>query len=143
MDAALRLGQSRLCSPSIEQVAALAATEIEDEYFVEMASEYKRRRDTVYDELMKIPGTVCQKPSGAFYIMAKLPIKDIEDFARWMLSDFSWEGATTMIAPGPGFYATSNQGKDEARIAYVLNCEDLKKAMKILAQGIETYNSKK
>ncbi len=142
MDAALRMGQARLCSPSIEQFGATAALNITDDYFEKMAAEYKRRRDTVYDELMKIPGVVCLKPNGAFYIMAKLPVEDIEDFARWMLTDFSWDGETTMIAPGPGFYATSGRGQDEARIAYVLNVDDLKKAMRILAKGIETYNKR-
>ena len=141
-DAALRLGQARLCSPSIEQFGATAALKIKDDYFEKMAAEYKRRRDTVYDELMKIPGTVCLKPSGAFYIMVKLPVKDIEDFARWMLTDFSLDGETTMIAPGPGFYATPGKGQDEARIAYVLNVDDLKKAMRIVAKGIETYNKR-
>jgi aspartate aminotransferase len=140
MSAALRLGQARLCSPSIEQFGATAALTIQDDYFEKMAEEYKRRRDTVYDELMKIPGVVCLKPSGAFYIMAKLPVKDIEDFARWMLTDFNLDGETTMIAPGPGFYATPGKGQDEARIAYVLNVDDLKKAMRILAKGIEAYN---
>jgi aspartate aminotransferase len=139
-DTALKLGQSRLCSPSIEQYGAIGALALPEDYFLAMADEYKRRRDTCYAELMKIPGVFCQKPSGAFYIMAKFPVKDIEDFARWMLSDFSSEGATTMIAPGPGFYATKGMGKDEARIAYVLNVEDLKKAMKILAKGVEKYN---
>jgi aspartate aminotransferase len=142
MSAALRLGQARLCSPSIEQFGATAALEIKDDYFEKMAEEYKRRRDTVYDELMKIPGVVCLKPSGAFYIMVKLPVKDIEDFARWMLTDFSLDSETTMIAPGPGFYATPGKGQNEARIAYVLNVDDLKKAMRILAKGIETYNKR-
>lgn len=142
IDAALRMGQARLCSPSIEQFGAASALKIEDDYFEKMAGEYKRRRDTVYDELMKIPGVVCLKPSGAFYIMAKLPVKDIEDFTKWMLTDFSLDGESTMIAPGPGFYATSGKGKDEARIAYVLNVDDLKKAMRILAKGIETYNKR-
>jgi aspartate aminotransferase len=142
MSAALRLGQARLCSPSIEQFGATAALSIKDEYFEEMAIEYKRRRDTVYEGLMKISGVVCLKPSGAFYIMAKLPVKEIEDFARWMLTDFSLDGETTMIAPGPGFYATPGKGGDEARIAYVLNVDDLRKAMRILAKGIEIYNEK-
>jgi aspartate aminotransferase len=138
-DTALKLGQSRLCSPSIEQYGAIGALGLPEDYFLAMADEYKRRRDTCYAELMKIPGVFCQKPSGAFYIMAKFPVKDIEDFARWMLSDFSLDGATTMIAPGPGFYASKGMGKDEARIAYVLNVEDLKKAMRILAKGVEQY----
>lgn len=142
-DTALKLGQSRLCSPSIEQYGAIGALGLPEDYFLAMADEYKRRRDTCYAELMKIPGVFCQKPSGAFYIMAKFPVKDIEDFARWMLSDFSLDGATTMIAPGPGFYATKGIGKDEARIAYVLNVEDLKKAMRILAKGVEAYRKLK
>jgi aspartate aminotransferase len=142
MDSVLKMGQARLCSPSIEQFAAARALKIKDAYFEGVAEEYRRRRDTVYDELMKIPGGVCLKPHGAFYIMAKLPIEDIEDFARWMLTDFNLDGETTMIAPGPGFYATPNQGRDEARIAYVLNVDDLKRAMQILAKGIETYNNK-
>ena len=108
-----------------------------------MTKEYKKRRDVIYQELMKIPKTVCLKPNGAFYIMAKLPIDDIEHFAKWMLTDFSLDGATVMIAPGPGFYATSNKGKNEARLAYVLNTRDLKKAMEILAEGIKAYNSRK
>jgi aspartate aminotransferase len=142
MESALKLAQARLCSPSIEQFAAYQATRIPDEYFEKMALEYKRRRDVVYEELIKISGVVCVKPSGAFYIMAKLPISDIEDFTQWMLTDFNLNGETTMIAPGPGFYATPGKGKDEARIAYVLNVEDLRKAMKILKTGIEVYNQK-
>lgn len=142
MAAALKLGQSRLCSPTIEQVGATAALVIQDDYFERMALEYKRRRETVYDELMKIPGALCIKPSGAFYIMAKLPVKDIEDFARWMLTDFNLDGETTMIAPGPGFYATPGKGQNEARIAYVLNVDDLKKAMRCLSKGIEAYNKR-
>ena len=143
MESVLKMGQARLCSPSIEQYGAAHALKIGDEYFEDMADEYRRRRDTVYDELMKIPGAVCLKPSGAFYIMAKLPVDDIEVFAKWMLTDFDVDGATTMVAPGPGFYATPGKGKDEARIAYVLNCDDLKKAMKIIARGIEVYNSRR
>jgi len=142
VNAAWRMGQARLCVPSIEQHAAKSALKIKDSYFGRITREYKKRRDVVYEELMKIPGTVCVKPSGAFYIMAKLPLNDIEDFAKWMLTDFSLDGATTMIAPGPGFYATPDKGKDEARIAYVLNVGDLKKAMRILACGIEVYNKR-
>lgn len=114
---------------------------LKDDYFKEMADEYRHRRDTVYQALMGIPGTVCERPSGAFYIMAKLPVKDIEDFSRWMLEEFQLDGETTMIAPGPGFYATPGRGIDEARLAYVLNVGDLKRAMKALAAGIEKYNS--
>jgi aspartate aminotransferase len=141
VETALRFGQARLCPPSIEQHGAMAALALKDDYFGEMADEYRRRRDTVYEALMEIPGTVCERPSGAFYIMAKLPVKDIEDFSRWMLEEFQLDGETTMIAPGPGFYATPGRGMDEARLAYVLNVGDLKRAMKALAAGIEKYNS--
>lgn len=141
VETALRFGQARLCPPSIEQHGAMAALSLKEDYFRNMADEYRRRRDAVYEALMQIPGMVCEKPSGAFYIMAKLPIDDIEAFSQWMLTDFQFEGETTMIAPGPGFYATPGRGKDEARLAYVLNVEDLKKAMKALAAGIEKYNS--
>ncbi len=141
VETALRFGQARLCPPSIEQHGAMAALSLKEDYFRNMADEYRRRRDVVYEALMKIPGTVCKKPSGAFYIMAKLPVDDIEAFSQWMLTDFQFEGETTMIAPGPGFYATPGRGKDEARLAYVLNVEDLRKAMKALAVGIEKYNS--
>jgi len=143
VETALRFGQARLCPPSIEQYGAMAALSLRDDYFKEMANEYRRRRDAVHEALMKIPGTVCEKPSGAFYVMAKLPIDDIEAFSQWMLTDFQLDNETTMIAPGPGFYATSGKGRDEARLAYVLNVEDLRKAMKILAAGIENYNSQK
>jgi aspartate aminotransferase len=141
VETALRFGQARLCPPSIEQHGAMAALALKDDYFKEMADEYRRRRDTVYEALMEIPGTVCERPSGAFYIMAKLPVKDIEDFSRWMLEEFQLDGETTMVAPGPGFYATPGRGMDEARLAYVLNVGDLKRAMKVLAAGIEKYNS--
>ncbi len=142
ISAALRMAQARLCSPSIEQAGAASALKIGEDYFERMAAEYMKRRDTVCDELMKIPGAMCLKPNGAFYVMARLPVKDIEDFSQWMLTDFNLNGETTMIAPGPGFYATPGKGQDEARIAYVLNVDDLKKAVRIIAKGIETYNSR-
>lgn len=142
MNTALRLGQARLCSPSIEQHAATQALKIPQEYFEKIKEEYKRRRDLVYEELLQIPGVVCIKPQGAFYVMAKLPVEDVEDFSRWMLTDFNLENQTTMLAPGPGFYATPGKGMDEARIAYVLNVEDLRKAMRILKKGIEVYNQR-
>ncbi|EQB63466.1 MAG: hypothetical protein RBG1_1C00001G1045 [candidate division Zixibacteria bacterium RBG-1] len=143
MEVALKLGQARLCSPTLEQHGVLAALKSGDTFFAQIREEFKKRRDVTYAELMKIPGAVCVRPSGAFYIMAKLPVPDIEDFASWMLTDFSLDGETTMIAPGPGFYATSGLGKSEARIAYVLNTSDLKKAMRILAKGIEVYSVQK
>ncbi|MBD3168120.1 MAG: aminotransferase class I/II-fold pyridoxal phosphate-dependent enzyme [candidate division Zixibacteria bacterium] len=136
----IRFGQARLCPPTLEQAGAEAALDEGDEYFEETMNEYKKRRDVVYDILMQIPDVVCLKPSGAFYIMAKLPVDNADAFAQWMLTDFSYENATTMIAPGSGFYATPNVGLDEARIAYVLNVDDLRKAMETLKLGIEAYN---
>lgn len=138
-EAALHLGQARLCSPTLEQVGAAAAYELSDNYFRQMIDEYRRRRDVVYDGLMKIEGTVCIRPNGAFYIMAKLPIDSAEAFAKFMLTDFSYNGKTVMIAPGPGFYATPGEGQSECRIAYVLNTDDLKEAMIVLKEGIQAY----
>jgi len=117
--------------------------QLSDDYFENMTAEYKRRRDITYEELMKIPGVICKKPAGAFYIMAKLPIDDVEDFARFLLTDFSVDGKTVMVAPGPGFYATPGLGNSEIRIAYVLEAEKMRKAIKILAQAIEVYNKRK
>lgn len=142
MSTALRLGQARLCSPSIEQHAAAQALRIPQEYFEKIKEEYRKRRDLVFEELLQIPQVVCIRPQGAFYIMAKFPVSDVEDFTRWMLTDFDLENETTMLAPGPGFYATLGKGKDEARIAYVLNVDDLRKAMRILKRGIQVYNQR-
>ncbi len=144
MDSAIRMGQARLCPPTIEQYAAQSVLmQLSDDYFENMTAEYKRRRDITYEELMKIPGVICKKPAGAFYIMAKLPIDDVEDFARFLLTDFSVDGKTVMVAPGPGFYATPGLGNSEIRIAYVLEAEKMRKAIKILAQAIEVYNKRK
>ena len=140
--AALHMGQARLCSPTLEQVGAAAAYDLGDEYFAKMIDEYRRRRDVVYEGLMKIEGTVCINPGGAFYVMAKLPIDDAEEFAAFLLTDFEYNGKTVMVAPGPGFYATPGMGKNECRIAYVLNTDDLKDAMDLLKRGVEMYNKK-
>lgn len=138
--AALHLGQARLCAPTLDQAGATAAYDLDDRYFKKMIDEYRRRRDVVFEGLKKIEGTVCINPGGAFYVMAKLPIKNAEEFSEFMLTDFDYEGKTVMMAPGPGFYATEGMGRDECRIAYVLNTEDLKDAMDILRRGVETYN---
>lgn len=141
-EAAVKFGQARLCSPTLEQVGAEAALRLGPEYFENLVAEYKRRRDVVYDGLMQIEGTVCRKPAGAFYAMAKLPISSAEEFAKYMLAEFSVDNKTVMIAPGPGFYATPGRGVDECRIAYVLNTESLKDAMRILKLGVEAFNSR-
>ncbi|NOY05376.1 MAG: pyridoxal phosphate-dependent aminotransferase [Chlorobi bacterium] len=141
MESVLRFGQARLCTATLEQVGGAALVNTGDKYIAPMIDEYRARRDATYEELMNIPGIVCQKPSGAFYIMAKLPVDDIESFARWMLTDFAHENETTMIAPGPGFYATAGMGNQEARIAYVLNAEECRRAVRLLARGISEYNN--
>ncbi len=145
IDAITRMAQARLCPPTIEQYGAQAVLmQLTDEYFEQMVAEYRRRRDAAYEELMKIPGVVCKKPSGAFYIMAKLPLapgKDVEQFAKFLLTDFSVDGKTVMVAPGPGFYATPGLGNSEIRIAYVLEEEKMRDAIRILARGLEIFNN--
>ena len=135
----LKFGQARLCPPTLEQIGAVALIDDGDKYFGDMIEEYRDRRNTIYTALMEIPGVKCGKPEGAFYMMVTFPVDDIEDFARWVLADFDVEGETTMIAPGPGFYASPNMGKQEARIAYVLNSGDIKKAIHVLKEGLPVY----
>lgn len=139
MKVIMKFAQARLCVPTLEMIGATYLANTTKEYFEEVNQEYKKRRDIVYNALRAIPGVVCEKPTGAFYVMAKLPIDDAEEFAKWMLTDFSLNNETTMVAPGPGFYATPGLGKSEVRIAYVLKGEDLVKAMDILAEGIKEY----
>jgi aspartate aminotransferase len=139
MAAILKFGQARLCPPTVDQLAAAAALSVPDEYFRRMRHEYQCRRDVVCAELAKIPGVVCLKPRGAFYVVARLPIADCEDFAIFMLDRFNLDGETVMVAPADGFYATPGKGKDEVRIAYVLNCNDLLRAMEVLAAGLAAY----
>lgn len=141
--AALKFGQARLCPPTVDQLAAMAAVNVPDSYFREVRREYQCRRDVVCAAIAKIPGAFCVKPRGAFYVVAKLPIRDGEEFATFMLDQFQLDGETVMVAPADGFYATPGKGKDEVRIAYVLNCLDLDRAMKVLAAGIEAYNHRK
>jgi aspartate aminotransferase len=141
--AALKFGQARLCSPPLEQAGAEAVySKLGDDYFKKVMGEYKKRRDVVYEGLINIEGTVCLKASGAFYAMAKLPVDSAENFAKFMLADFSVDSKTVMVSPGPGFYATPGKGIDECRIAYVLNVDDLKDAMRILKLGVEAFNNR-
>jgi len=139
MQTVLKFGQARLCPPTLEQIGASAVIATGDTYFKGMLEEYKKRRDFIYKALTAIPGVTCKEPKGAFYMMVKFPVDDIEDFAKWMLTDFRANKMTTMIAPGPGFYATPGRGGQEARIAYVLNIEDLKTAVDVLEKGLEVY----
>lgn len=143
MKAVMKFAQARLCVPTLEMVGAKELVHTTKEYFSEVNQEYQKRRDIVYNALKGIPGVVCEKPMGAFYVMAKLPIDDADEFAKWMLTDFSINKETTMVAPGAGFYATPGLGKNEIRIAYILKGEDLNKAMYILAEGIKEYRRQK
>ncbi|MFO8144615.1 MAG: pyridoxal phosphate-dependent aminotransferase, partial [Candidatus Syntrophosphaera sp.] len=139
MAAALKFAQARLCPATVDQLAANACVDLGTEFFGELIAEYQSRRDLAYEALMQIPGVVCVKPQGAFYILVKLPIDDCEDFVTWMLDEFSIDGETVMGAPAEGFYSTPGLGRNEMRLAYVLNKEELSKAMHILARGVEEY----
>lgn len=143
LDSMMRFAQARLCPPTLEQYGAIGALEVPESYFADVLVEYQKRRDIVYAGVMSIPGAVCKQPKGAFYVVAKLPIDDGDAFAEWMLAKFSLEGATTMVAPAAGFYATPGLGRDEVRIAYVLNSADLERAMHILAKGVLAYRQEK
>ncbi|MDO9508477.1 MAG: pyridoxal phosphate-dependent aminotransferase [Thermovirgaceae bacterium] len=138
----LKYCQARGCPPTLEQLGAAALYETPDPYLKEVNREYRKRRDILFDGLSGIPGVVCKKPEGAFYIMAKLPVDDAEKFIIWMLQEFSVNGETVMTSPAEGFYATPGLGKTEIRMAYVLNEGDLKNAVKILAKGISAYPGK-
>jgi len=137
--ALLRFAQARLCPPTVEQRAALAAYRLGRSYFEPIREEYQKRRDILYEGLKKIPGVVLHKPQGAFYINVKLPIDDSDNFVRWLLTEFRFNGETVMVAPGSGFYATEGRGKDEVRLAYVLKEKDLRRALELFQLALERY----
>jgi aspartate aminotransferase len=135
----MKLAQGRLCVPTLEQVGATALYSTPVSYLEEVNKEYQSRRNILYQALKSMPGVICEEPKGAFYVVAKLPVDDAEKFVVWMLKEFSVDGETVMMAPAEGFYATPGLGKNEARLAYVLNNKDLSKAMDILKAGLEAY----
>ena len=135
----MKLCQGRLCVPTLEQVGAVELYKTPVSYFKEVNDEYRKRRDVLYSELMKVDGVICEKPTGAFYIVAKLPVDNAEDFVKWMLTEFRVDNETVMATPAEGFYATPGLGRDEIRLAYILKEEDLRKAAKILKEGLEAY----
>ena len=137
-DACLRLAQGRLSPPGLAQFIAVGANDLYESYTRAIIEEYQRRRDVLYEGLTAIPGVVLAKPEGAFYCVAKLPVNNAEKFAAWLLSDFSVDGATVMVAPANGFYA-SPLGTNEVRIAYVLKVDDLKKSLQILSAALLQY----
>ncbi len=141
-NAAMKFAQARLSPPTFGQIAAEAALETPQSYFDDVIVEYSGRRDFLVDGLNKIPGIFCPKPSGAFYCMAQLPIDSADKFCQWLLEDFEFENETIMLAPGSGFYITKGQGEQEVRLAYVLNKEDLRRALIILEKALEAYPGK-
>ena len=142
MAAALKFGQARLSPPTIDQIASEAALNTPQSYFDNVVAEYVERRNIMVDGLNSIPGVFCPKPSGAFYCVAKIPVDDAEKFCQWLLEDFEFEGQTVMMAPANGFYATKGAGQQEARIAYVLNQDSLRKAVICLREALKVYPGK-
>ena len=139
MAAALKFGQARLSPPTVDQFAAEAALETPQSYFDAVVAEYVQRRNILVNGLNAIEGVFCPLPQGAFYAVAKLPVDDADVFCQWLLEDFSFEGQTVMMAPASGFYATKGLGKQEVRLAYVLNQDALKNAVKCLEEALKVY----
>lgn len=135
-----KLCQGRLSVSTIEQYGAVGLFEAGFREIYRVRDEFQKRRDVVYEGLKKIPGIICEKPEGAFYVVCKLPVDDANKFLIWMLEEFDHNGETVMAAPADGFYATEGLGYNEIRIAYVLEPDKLERALEILAKGIEAYN---
>ena len=140
--AAMKLAQARLSPPLLGQIVAEASLDAPQAYHKAVYDEYIARRNCLVEGLNKIPGVFSPMPMGAFYTVAKLPVKDIDDFCRWCLEEFNYEGETVMMAPASGFYATPGLGKDEVRMAYVLKIDDLKRALVVLEKALEAYNAR-
>ncbi len=138
----LKLCQARLCVATLEQVGAAELYKCENTYIEKIKDEYEARRNIVFDTLEKMPGIICKKPTGAFYIIAKLPIEDAEKFIIWLLEEFDLDGETVMVTPAEAFYATKGLGRNEIRISYVLKTRDLQRAMKILRVALAEYMNK-
>lgn len=139
MESALKFAQARLSPPTFGQIGAEAAIDTPDSYFEKVKTEYIARRNLVVEELNKMEGVFCPKPSGAFYCIAQLPIDDSDIFCQWLLENFSFENQTVMLAPATGFYSKPALGKKQVRIAYVLKIESLKKAMQCLSIALQEY----
>jgi aspartate aminotransferase len=142
MQGVLRVAQGRLSSGLIDQVMASKLTAIPDAYMHVIQQEYQMRRNVLYEGLRTIPGVTIPKPEGAFYAIVGLPVADSEDFAKYLLTTFRSNNETVMVAPAAGFYATDGKGKNEIRIAYVLNIDALKRSIEILKEALEQYIKK-
>lgn len=136
---ALKLAQARLSSPTIEQLAIIPLLTGSQKYLDDIRDEYHRRRDVVFRAISHMPGVKVHKPEGAFYLIVRLPVKNAEDFVKFMLGEFSYKGSTVFVTPGEDFYSTPGRGRNEVRIAYVLKVEDLKAAMDVLARGLKAF----
>ncbi|MCY7362147.1 MAG: aminotransferase class I/II-fold pyridoxal phosphate-dependent enzyme, partial [Ignavibacteria bacterium] len=143
MNTALKFAQARLSPPTFGQIAAEAALDVKEDYFKKVNAEYVSRRNTLVSLLNKMEGVICPNPGGAFYTIAQLPIDDSDKFCQWLLEEFSYNNETVMLAPATGFYATAGLGKQEVRLAYVLNNIELTKAMKCLEEALKVYPGKK
>lgn len=142
LDAAMKFAQARLSPPSFAQILGEAAVDLPADYFNEVHAEYTLRRDVLVNRLNAIPGVKCPTPGGAFYAIAQLPVDNAEQFCQWLLESFSHNGATVMMAPAAGFYATPGKGKNEVRLAYVLNKDDINAAMDCLEAALKEYSKK-
>lgn len=142
LSVALKFGMARLCPPALGQIAAEASLDTPIEYFQSVYDEYIRRRNFMVETLNRIPGVICPMPKGAFYSIVRLPVDDADKFAQWLLEEFEYKNETVMLAPASGFYFTPGLGKNEVRIAYVININDLKKSLDILAVALKVYPGK-
>lgn len=143
IDAVMKFAQARLSPPGFGQVAGEAALDLPPDYFNDTKAEYKSRRDLIVKRLNKMPHVICPNPGGAFYAIAKLPIDDADKFCQWLLEDFSYQNKTLMLAPATGFYGTAGLGKQEVRLAYVLNLDAINTAMDCLEKALEIYPGRK
>ena len=141
LDAAMKFAQARLSPPSFAQILGEAAVDLPADYFDEVHAEYNKRRDLLVARLQAMQGVKCPMPGGAFYAIAQLPVDDSEKFCQWLLEEFSHNGATVMMAPAAGFYATPGKGRNEVRLAYVLNTDDINGAMDCLEAALKAYNN--
>lgn len=142
LDAAMKFAQARLSPPSFAQILGEAAVDLPEDYFDSTREEYKQRRDLLVSRLNQMPGVFCPNPGGAFYAIASLPIDDSDKFCQWLLESFTYKNSTVMLAPATGFYETPRCGKNEVRLAYVLNQDDLAAAMDALAEALKVYPGK-
>jgi aspartate aminotransferase len=142
LDATMKLAQARLSPPSFAQILGEAAVDLPADYFNGTRAEYKLRRDTIVKRLNAMPGVFCPNPGGAFYAMAKLPIDDSDTFCQWLLESFNYNNQTVMLAPATGFYSTPGLGKQEVRLAYVINVDAINTAMDCLEKALEEYPGK-